>query len=289
MTLVIFQALLNGILLGGVYLLAALGLNLVFGTLRIVNLAHGDFLMLGAYAAFIAITTLALNPIIAIALSFVVGIILSAIVYFGIIDRIRNAEETSWILVTFGLSATIVGLVRFFLGPTPRFLNLYSGSMFIGPFYFSYSRLVAFVTAVLFTVALVFLLDRTRVGKAVRATSQNPDLARAMGLPVRLLIAGAFAVGTALTFVGGSLLISVYAVDPEVGSSITFKSFAILAIAGLGRTTMVGIVALALGAGEALLTLYIPATATDLLAFVVLLLVIFIRPNEIFRTRGLGQ
>jgi branched-chain amino acid transport system permease protein len=96
-------------------------------------------------------------------------------------------------------------------------------------------------------------------------------------------------VGTALTFVGGSLLISVYAVDPEVGGSITFKSFAILAIAGLGRTTMVGLVSLALGAGEALLTLYLPATAADLLAFVVLLVVIFVRPNEVFKTRGLAQ
>jgi branched-subunit amino acid ABC-type transport system permease component len=288
-TLVIFQALINGLLLGGVYLLAALGLNLVFGTLRIVNLAHGDFLMLGAYAAFVSITTLAVNPVVAIGLSLVVGLLLSAVVYLGIIDRIRNAEETSWILVTFGLSATIVGLVRFFLGPTPRFLNLYSGSLFVGPFYFSYSRLVAFATAILFSVALAFLLARTRMGKAVKATSQNPELARAMGLPVRLLTATAFAVGTALTFVGGSLLISVYAVDPEVGGGITFKSFAILAIAGLGRTTMVGLVSLALGAGEALLTLYIPATAADLLAFVVLLVVIFVRPNEVFKTRGLAQ
>ncbi len=285
--MILVQAFINGILLGGIYLLATIGLNLVFGVLRIVNLAHGDFVMLGGYVALVTVSLVVLPPLALVLIASLVGLGFGALIYFGVVDRIRTAGETSWIIVTFGLSASIVGVMRYFFGPTPHVLNLYSGSLMLGPLYFPTARLVAFLTAIFLTAALVYLLRRTRVGKAVRALSQNPDLAFAMGLPVRALLAGAFAIGSALALAAGALLINVYSIDPEIGHGIVFKSFAIIALAGIGRNGAIAATALALGAGESLLALWVPLSLTNLLAFVALLVVIAVRPARVLVPRGI--
>jgi len=287
MVLVIAQTLVNGVLLGGVYLLAAVGLSLVFGVLRIVNLAHGDFVMLGAYVAFVAVSWTALSPAVALAMSISLGLGLGLTVYYGVMDRLRNSDEMEWLLVTFGLSAVVVGGVRYVFGPTPHFLNLYSGSYFLGPVYLPKARLAAFVLAVALAGGLSYILHRSRMGKAVRAVASNLELAAGMGLPIRRLMGIAFTVATCLAVVGGSMLISVYSVDPEIGGSIVFKSFAILALAGFGRNISVALAALALGAGEALLSLWIPQSVANILAFAALLVVILVRPPEVLAHRGI--
>lgn len=284
--LLVTQALINGLLLGGIYLLAAIGLNVVFGVLRIVNLAHGDFVMLGGYVVLVAASFVALPPFVLVFVALAFGVGFGLLVYFGVIDRIRDEGETSWIIVTFGLSASIVGVMRYVFGPTPHVVHLYSGSLVFGPFYAPIARLTACGTAIALTVLLVVLLGRTRVGKAVRALSQNPELAFAMGLPVRALLAGAFTVGSALAVAAGALLISVYSIDPEVGYGIVFKSFAIIALAGIGRNGAIAATALALGAAESVLALWVPLSITQLIAFVALLAVIVVRPSRVLVPRG---
>lgn len=279
------QTLVNGILLGGVYLLAAVGLSLVFGVLRIVNLAHGDFVVLGAYLAYVLSGHVG-SFFVILAASFLFGLALGVAIFFGVIDKLRGSEEVSWLLVTFGLSAAVVGIIRYVFGPDPHLLNLYSGSYFFGPIYVPRARFHVFVLASVLAGGLWFFLRRSKLGKSIRAVASNPDLATGMGLPTRSLMAVAFVVGTIMAVVAGALLVTVYAVDPEVGAGIVFKSFAILAVGGFRGVLGVGLTSFGLGAGEALVALWTSESVASTLVFAMLLVAVVVRPAEVLAPRG---
>src|SRR5437763_8541509 len=178
------QVIISGVLSGALYAMVALGLALIFGVMRIINVAHGPLLMLGAYATFFLYSALGINPYLTVPVSmlvlFVVGVLLERTLVFRVVD----APELSSLLLTFGISIALVNLAQLLFTSDLRAVEYLTGSWVVGPFALSKSRLVAFVFAGALTGLSSCLLQRTRLGKAIRATSQTREAAMRCGVNV---------------------------------------------------------------------------------------------------------
>lgn len=277
----LWQILVNGILLGGLYALMALGLSLVWGVLNIVNLAHGAFIMLGAYVCYYLFTGLGLDPFAALPVTMVVMFAFGYLIQRYILNLVIRAPMFNTLLITFGIDVVLTFLAQIFFSADFRTINpSYAGDNFA---FFGatvpYVRLLAFVVAVGLTLILWVFLARARMGRAIRATAQNLIAARLYGVSPRSIYALTFALGAALAGAAGGLYGVVSQVNPYIGASLTAKSFAIAIIGGL--ESPLGVIAggLFLGIVESLTSLYIGPTYTDVASFGILVLVLIVRPT----------
>jgi branched-chain amino acid transport system permease protein len=274
------QILANGVLLGGLYTLMALGLALVWGVLNIVNLAHGAFIMLGAYACYYLFTLAHIDPFAALPIA--------AFGLFGIgyttqrciLNRVIGAPIFSTLLITFGLEVVFTYLAQLAFSADFRTINpSYAGSnVTVVGITFPVVRIAAFVIALGMTCVMWLFLLRSRLGRAIRATAQNLTAARLYGVESRNLYAITFGLGAALAGVAGGLYGVVSQINPYIGAALTAKSFAISIIGGLDSPLGVIIGGLALGIVESLTALYIGPTFTNVASFGILVLVLIIRP-----------
>jgi branched-chain amino acid transport system permease protein len=283
-SLLIFQVLINGLLLAGVYGVAAIGLNLIFGVLRVANIAHGDFMMIGAFIVY-SLSTLGLSPLIGIPVAggalFVLGLLterflVEKVVYQPMAYSLLLLYAVSILLRNAGLNIWTSNYVS---------LNIIPGSLHLGPFTVSEIRLVVFIIAVGLTLAFTFILNRTTTGKTIRASIQHPDLAGACGIDVRKVRALTFGVGCLLAGITGTFFIMLFSVNPEMGDMMILKLFAIVIVGGLGNYLGTFAGALVIAMAETFTGFYATTQFADVAVFSIFLLSLILRPQGLLGGR----
>jgi len=277
----LLQILVNGILLGGLYALMALGLALVWGVLNIVNLAHGALIMLGGYATWVLYTRAGIDPFAALPITAVALFVLGYAIQRGILNLVIRAPMFNTLLITFGIDVVLAYLAQFWFSADFRAINpRYAGANFtLGPVTLPTVQVAAFVIAISLTVALWLFLLHTRIGRGIRAAAQNLVAARLYGVSPRSIYAFTFGLGAALAGVAGGLYGMVSQINPYIGGPLTAKSFVIAIIGGLDNPLGVIVGGLALGIIESLTALYVGPTYRDVASFGILVLVLIVRPT----------
>lgn len=280
------QALINAVLVGCFYAAVALGFSLVWGIMNIVNLAHGSFVLVGAYVAWKLADAAHIDPFLGMFGSMAVMFVIGWVVQFVAINRVIRAPLLVTFLFTFGLDLLVIdSLQRIFTGNL-RSINLsYGGAgLTLGSLNINYSLMAIALVAVLLTGGLTLFLNRTRLGNAILATGMDRDAARLMGINIAQIYALTFAIGAALAGAAGALLGIKSSFDPSIGGDFTRVSFIIVVLGGLGSPWTV----IAGGFVFALVQQVLPVFNnnllgyTDVLAFVVFVIVLFVRPNGLF-------
>lgn len=275
----------TGVLLGGVYALVALGLTLIFGVMRVINVAHGTLLMVGAYVTFTAANGLGMNPLASLLVSAPLLFLLGVLVQRFVVERVVGAPELQGLLVTFGVSIILINLALRIFKPDIRAVTYLSGSLTLGGVAFSIPRLIAFAVAVAVTAAAMLFLKRSRLGKAIRATAQNQTVAVVCGVDVKRIRLFAFGLGAALAGVGGSLISLMYAIYPEMGSLYTLKAFCVVVLGGLGSYLGALLGGVILGLAESFTGLYVGTQAAEAVAYLLLVAVLLVRPQGLLGER----
>ncbi|HTO12084.1 MAG TPA: branched-chain amino acid ABC transporter permease [Candidatus Binatia bacterium] len=279
------QVIVSGVLSGALYALVALGLALIFGVMRVINIAHGPLLMLGAYVTFFLYSRLGLNPYltvpVAMAALFVVGVLLQRTLVFRVVD----APELSSLLLTFGISIALVNLAQNLFTSDLRAVEYLTESWSVGPLSVSKARVIAFVFALGLTGGAFLFLKTTRLGKAIRATSQSREVALVCGIDVGRIHMLTFGLASALAAGGGALLAVIVAIQPEMGGVWTFKSFLVIVLGGAGNYPGALLGGLLLGLVEQLSSLFLTTQLSEVVAYVLLVLVLLVRPSGLLGGR----
>jgi len=214
------QVIISGVLSGALYAMVALGLALIFGVMRVINIAHGPLLMLGAYVTFFLYSRLGMNPFltvpVAMAALFVVGMLLQRTLVFRVVD----APELSSLLLTFGISIALVNVAQNLFTSDLRAVEYITGSWTVGGLALSKPRFIAFLFALAVTGGAFLFLKTTRLGKAIRATSQSREVALVCGIDVPRIHMLTFGLASALAAGGGALLAVIVAIQPEMGAAM---------------------------------------------------------------------
>ena len=275
------QVLVNGLLLGGLYAVMALGLALVWGVLNIVNLAHGAFIMLGGYLAWYLYHGAGIDPFLGLPITAAVMFALGYAVQRGLLNLVVRAPMFNTLLITFGLEVVLTYCAQLAFSADFRTINppYVGNNLALGSVVFPVARLAAFAVALTLTTGMWLFLLHARLGRAIRATAQNLVAARLYGVEPRHLYAVTFGLGIALAGVSGALYGTVSQINPYIGATLTAKSFAIAIIGGLDNPLGVLVGGLFLGIVESLTTLYIGPTYADVMSFGILVLVLVVRPS----------
>lgn len=275
------QAVLDGLMIGGVYAVISIGLTLVFGVMGIVNFAQAEFLMLGMFVAYFAWAYLGLDPLIGSILSFIVIFCIGFLVQRTLIQRVMKAPPVAQIFLTIGLLIVIENLALLAFGSSFRSVSTsyQTSSLRIGPLFVSVPYLAAFCMAVLSGFALWLFTDRSWYGQAMRATAQNPLAARLMGIDVERMQQIAFGLGVGLTAFGGAIVLPYFTVNPTVGSQFVVLMFTAVVLGGLGNVVGAVIGGLAVGVIQSLSALLFPIQLQNLVLFLVFIGVLALRPT----------
>ncbi|MDP3958519.1 MAG: branched-chain amino acid ABC transporter permease [Pseudorhodobacter sp.] len=283
---------LNGLIISSFYALIALGIALIFGVLKIVNFAHGEFYMLGGYGCYLAVTLLGLPPIFGVTMSVILlmgaGMLVERTlirpVHTGKVDR----PDEYAIMITFALSVMLLNLANSVFGPWPqRPAPIYRGVVQFGELIISGDRLAASGAAFTLIIALILILRFTWVGRAVRAVSQDRAAAEVFGINIGLTSMLAFGAGAALAGAAGALIGPVFNVTPPMGIVPAIKAYIVVVLGGLGSVPGAVVGALILGQVESFATILIPDTSRalaykDAYGLVVLIAVLLVRPQGLF-------
>jgi branched-chain amino acid transport system permease protein len=281
----LLQGVVSGLLAGGLYAMVALGLALVFGVMRVINLAHGTLLMLGAYTTYWLFALYGMNPFLSLFLSFPILFVVGGVLQKVFVHRVVNAPELSSLLLTFGISILIANLAMLAWTSDYRSVEFLTGSFLLGPIALSKPRLVTFGLALAITGLAFLLLNKTKLGKAIRATSQQRDVAQVCGINVRRIDLITFGLGAGLAGVGGSLVSVMFSVFPEMGQIYVFKSFLVIVLGGAGNYPGAFFGGLILGVVEGLASLLLSAQLSEVIAYMLLVIVLLVRPTGLFRGR----
>ncbi len=279
------QVVVSGLLAGGLYAMVALGLALIFGVMRVINIAHGTLLMLGAYITYGWFASLGWNPYLSLPVSmgllFLVGVLLQRI----LVHRVVDAPELSSLLLTFGISISLVNLAQLAWTSDIRSVEFLTGSYLWGPIAFSKARLVSFAFALVITLLAFLFLGKTKLGKAIRATAQSREVAMVCGINVGRIHLLTFGLASALAAAGGSLVSVIVAIQPEMGQVWTFKSFLVIVLGGAGNYPGALLGGLLLGLVEQLASLYLTTQVSEAIAYLLLVIVLLVRPTGLLGGR----
>lgn len=279
--------LISGLLLGGTYVLIAMGLNLQYGVARIMNLANGEMIVLGALASFWVFTSATISPLLTVFLVFPIAFVGNWLIYrFLLLPLVRRAKtqghlEVDAILATFGMSFILVGIVVSMNGGYFTYSFLATPFDILGSTV-ALNRLVAFLFAAAIGLILYLWLNRSRAGTAVRAVAVNPNSARLVGINVERVSAIAFAVGGAVSAVAGVLISTFITLDASVGVLFTMKALIIVIMGGVGDVRGAIIAALILGLVETAVATLIDPGLTLASAYFIFLLILLFRPQGLF-------
>ena len=278
------QAFLNGLLVGGVYALIASGMALIFGVMRLVNFAHGSFLMVGTYLSYYGWVLLGLNPYWAFPLWGAVLFAGAVGIYWLLVRRVMGANDFLQILLTEGISLAMVGLAQLVFGADYRQINLPVANRItgFGSLHFSVGYILSFVVSVALVIALRQFLGRTEMGRAIRAVAQNRSVAPLMGIRVERVSAITFGLGIACAGVAGALLLPIFWTNPTVGAPYTLKSFVIVVLGGMGSVQGAALGGLLLGVAEQFTAYAWADRYAEVVNFVIFLLVLLFRPQGLF-------
>ncbi|MBC7227500.1 MAG: branched-chain amino acid ABC transporter permease [Thermoflexales bacterium] len=287
-TTMVAQSLASGILVGALYGLAAVGLSLVFGVTKILNVSHGELLMLGGYTSFWLFTLMGVDPFAGIPLSMFALVIIGLIVYQLLFSRLiklptEDKIRTS-LLVGFGLGLVLQNVaLRLWTADNRGITPSYAGAaLTILGVRLPYVRVASLVIAFVFLVALQLFLQKTYTGKAIRATAQDWEAATLMGINVYRVYLLSFVLGTALAGAAGTLVAVGYSVEPVMGLHWTLKALIVLVMGGIGSIagTLVG--GLILGVTESAAAVWISGNYRHVVGLVIFILVLLVRPQGLF-------
>ncbi len=283
-----FQSVVTGVLTGSLYAMIGVGLTVVFGVMRIINLAHGEMVMLGMFGAYFAQARFGVDPFLSLVLWAPLGFLAGVLVYRLLLRRILPGGELNGLLYTAGLSLLIANLALLLWTGDYRTISLPYGMLPWRPFGIAVPvpLAIAFGLGLLVTGALYAFLVRTDVGRAVRATSQNGEAAVLMGIDVERIAMITFGIGTALAVAAGVLLGPSLYLYPTVGELLIVKCFVIVVLGGLGSVPGAIAGGILLGVVESLGAVYVSMALRDGVGFVIFLLVLLYRPSGLF---GVGK
>ncbi len=279
-----FQACINGLLTGALYALIGMGLALIFGVMRIVNFAHGAFLMVGMYVSWVLFDKLDVNPYFGFLAAGIFLFIFGYLVYLLLIQPVRDRSDFMQILMTTGIALILVDGVQLKFGADYHQTNieLVNRALHFGPFVVNAAYLLSFAIAIGFIAGLRSFVVRSRTGQALRAIAQNRDVAPLMGINVTRIQGLSFALGIAAAGVAGGLLLPALYLFPSVGEDYTLKAFVIVVLGGMGSIEGAAFGGLLLGVTESLTSLYLGNEWALIVDFVLFLLVLSLKPSGIF-------
>jgi len=279
------QAVLNGVLTGALYALVGMGMALIFGVMRIVNFAHGAFMMLGMYATYVLFDKLHVNPYLGFIAAAAILFVLGYATYEGLLRRIADRSDFMQILLTLGISLIITDGVQLIFGADYHQISipLLDINVKLGP-HISLNApwLLSFAITVVLAIGMFLFVMKSRLGGALRAIAQNRYAASLMGIDVMRVQALSFALGLAAVGAAGGLLLPVFYLYPTAGDQFTLKAFVIVVLGGMGSVGGAAIAGLVLGVIENLTSLYWGNEWALVVDFIVFLLVLSLRPSGLF-------
>lgn len=276
----ILQQVLNGTAIGGVYVLIALGLTIVFGIFGIAHFAHGSVSMFGGYFAFFLVSAAGFPLLPAILAALVVGAAIGALIELLAYRPVRGASHVNAFIVALGLTMMVEGLNLELFGHEQVVIPTGLSRVFaIGGVTISELRLYAILAAILLVAGLTLFVERTKTGQAIRAVAENRDAAILMGVNVNSIRVIVFSISTALGVCAGVMVGSLLAIAPGIGEGLVVKGFAVLILGGLGSIPGAVVGGLVLGISEALAAGFVSSAYKDVIAFIVMIAVLLARPE----------
>jgi branched-chain amino acid transport system permease protein len=278
------QLLANGLINGAFYALSALGLTLIFGLMRVVNFAHGDLYMVGGLLGWALTSAVGLDFFTSLALVVVVMGAVGWLIDRALISRVRGQGEEPGILLTLGLSIFLVNTALLVVGTAPQKVSLpfANAPLFLGPVVVTHSRLFVVAMCALLIVAAHLVIQRTTLGRAMRATFQDPMAAQLVGIRSNQIYAVTFGLGTALAGVAGMLLGSIYVAQATIGGLVSLKAFVVVILGGMGSFAGAIVGGLILGVVEALWGGYVATGYVDAIGFALVIAMLLVRPYGLF-------
>jgi len=278
------QTLVSGILIGGIYALIGLGMTLIMGVMKIINLAHGQLMMIAMYITYVLFEKFQLDPYFSLAVAmpclFVIGTLIQRYLLNPLLD-VDSILPENQVLMTVGIGMVLTEIMRFIFHSDYKSVKTgySSATLYMGGISFNIAMFVAFMIAMVLTVALFFFLLKTDLGKSVRATAQNRDAALIMGINAEWITVLTYGLGSALVAAAGTLLLPIYYLFPDIGGPFTLKAFVITMLGGMGSTVGAIVGGVVLGVAESLGATYISMAMKDAVAMVLFLLVLIFLPG----------
>jgi branched-chain amino acid transport system permease protein len=277
-----FQHTVNGVIVGSVYVLVALGVTLVYGLTRLINFAHGEVVSIGALTTFWLVDH-GVNYYVAVIFAGIAGGVLGAFLDRGVF-RFTRDQPINGFLVSLGLIAFSQAILIKMTQDNPKSITSpISGSVNIAGVIITWQRVFVVTISVVLFVLLLLYLKLTRFGRATRAYSENPDASAMMGIDGRRVVFNVFIIGSAQASIAGALLVSLYAATPTLGGAMIIKAFAVALIGGLGSVVGAAVAGLGVGLSESYGAAYISSTWSDAFGYMLMLVVLMVRPTGLAR------
>ena len=280
----VVESLLNGLLVGGVYSLMAIGLTLVFGVMKVVNFSHGSLIMLGMYTAYWSVALLHVNPYLSILIAFAVLFVIGAGFQKFLINPILDAPEHNQLLLTLGVSLFMENFAVFLWSPDYRVMKTsYAGiNFYLGDVSLSLVRLLAFGFAMLVSAIIYLMLTRTDLGKAIRAASEEPRGALLMGINIRRIYLITFGIGAACAGVSGAAITPFIPVYPYVGWLFVITAFVVVVLGGMGNILGAFVGGLIIGLADSVGAMFLPGSMKSIISFTIFILILLFKPTGLF-------
>jgi len=277
----VMQAVINGLLIGGIYALVSIGVTLIFGVVKIVNFAQGEFVMIGMYLSYYLSSQFNIDPVVSVLFSMPILFVVGVLIQHYLIRRVLGLNDLPQIFLTFALSLLIINLSLMFFTANYRTIHTwYSDEAFhFWGVYIPYAKLIAFVLAMILSGILWLFLKTTDLGKAMRAASQNRDVAQLMGINPNRVFAVALGIALALAGAAGSLLMSFYPAYPLVGQVFVLMAFVAVVLGTLGNVLGALVASLLMGIAESLGIQFIGADSGLIVVFILLLATLALKPS----------
>lgn len=283
-----FQTLVFGVFVGGIYGIAAMGLALVFGVLKMLNIAHGELLMLGGYCSFLVFNTFGMDPFISLLVTipalFIIGLLLDRVVYRHVVRLAGEEKIKNSLLVSFGLTLVIQNMAQWGFTADERSIQVaYAGEgLNLLGVTLPYTRLASLLIALAVTLALNYFLHRTYPGKAILATAEDWEAAELAGINIHRVYMMTFALGASLASIAGTFVAVTYGVSPSMGIIWTLKALIVVVLAGTGSILGAFPAGILLGVVEAVSGAFIGSTYREVIGLVIFVLVLILRPQGLF-------
>ena len=280
----LLQSIVSGILIGGVYSLVAIGLSLIFGVMKIINFAHGSFMMLGMFITYWLYVLLGIDPYLSLLLTIPLLFAFGLLVERFLIDKILDSPEHNQLLLTLGISLVIENLALFLWSPTFRTINVsYANkATTLGPVMISFPKVIAFVFAIFLTGLLYYFLKKTDLGKAIRAASEEKEGALTVGINLKKIYYIAFGIGTACVGAAGTVAAPFFYVSPQVGGVFVITAFVVVVLGGMGNFIGALVGGLIIGLAESVGAAFIPGQLKQFIIYLIFILVLLFKPAGLF-------
>ena len=272
----------DGVLLGFVYGVAAMGLTLIWGVMDVINLSHGPIISLGMFGTFFIFIKMGINPYLGLIPVAILGLLLGIVIYFVAVHRVINAPHLSSLLATFSVNMIIIGIATAALTTSPYNVDFSMGSFLLGSTTILGTRVIAAVIAIIVTGGLFFFLKRTRPGKYIRAVTNNRAAAELMGVPSTQILALSFGLGTMLAAISGALIATFFPFTILSGGGYELKSFVIGVLGGLGNPVGALFGGIILGVLEGIIPAFMNTSWVPVIEFGLFVVILLVRPTGLF-------